>query len=162
MSVAPLRSCSVMKPLKRLTQSAKRPFGVVRWPSMTRGMSGLVSLARAPGGEWAQPPAEWDLLHHFQVVALQAHDLLWIVGEQLQAPQPEILEDLRADPELPEPGPVAITAAVVLPGVGAGQRRDRADVLVEIDQHPAAGIGDGPEGLLQLLPALATGAAEEI
>lgn len=36
--MAPLNSASVMKELKRLTQIAKRPAGLVNWPSKVRGI----------------------------------------------------------------------------------------------------------------------------
>src|SRR5215813_14548669 len=151
MSVAPLRSCSVMNPLKRETQRAKRPFGVVSWPSRTRGMSRLVSPAGALRGERAQASAQRDLLHHFQVVALQAHDLLRVVGQQPETPEPEILEDLRTDAEFSQPAPVALAAAVVLLPVGAGEGGDRTHVLVEVHQHAPPFLGDGAESLVQLL-----------
>src|SRR5678815_2409719 len=88
-SWAPRSSCSVMKPLNRDTQSAKRPCGGVRKPSITRAMSALLRPLPA-----LQPrPAEGNLLHDLERIALQAHDLLGIVGQEAQPPQAEVLQD---------------------------------------------------------------------
>src|SRR5262249_42153713 len=61
-SWAPCSRCSVMKPLNRDTQSANRPCGGVRKPSITRAMSALTSPAgdadAAGSGESAPRPRE--------------------------------------------------------------------------------------------------------
>src|SRR5689334_21370318 len=140
---APRSSCSVMKPLKRDTQSAKRPCGGVRKPSNTRAMSVLLLSCPALQAR----PGEGNLLHHLESVALQAHDLLRIVGQEAQSAQPQVLEDLRAHPELAQPASVASRSDLVGLDAGARQRRRRAHRLVEVDEHAAASVGDGLERL---------------
>src|SRR5919108_4811056 len=67
---------------------------------------------------------ERHLLDDFQVVALQADDLLGVVGEQTQAMEPEISEDLRADAELAEATAVlAGPALVIVPSMGTLEPR---------------------------------------
>src|SRR5262245_28348303 len=117
-SWAPLSRCSVMKPLKRDTQSANRPCGGVRKPSITRAMSVLL----LSGPALQARPGEGNLLHDLESVALQAHDLLGIVGQKAQSPQPQVLEDLRPHPELAETAPVAPRPGLVGLHPGAGER----------------------------------------
>src|SRR5438034_321656 len=100
-----------MKALKRATQIAKRPLGGVRFPSMKRGMRPR-SLARAPQARSFPPRRECyrlgasqrNLLDHLELVALEADDLLRVVGEQPQPREPQVFQDLRADAELAQPG----------------------------------------------------------
>src|SRR5207244_8293897 len=102
--------------------------------------------------------------HDVDTVALEAADLLGVVGEEPDAVDTQVAQDLRADPVVTQILAEAElqvrlhgVPALVLERVGADLVRqpDPPALLMELDAAPAAGRGDQGERLLELITAIA-------
>ena len=111
------------------------------------------------------------LVGHAQAVALEAHDLLRVVGEQADRAEPEVHEDLGADAVVAQVGGQAElevgvdgVEALLLEPVGAQlvQQADAAALLGEVEQHAAALVLDARERVLELLAAVAAQRVEHV
>ena len=112
-----------------------------------------------------------DLLADAQPVALQAVDLLGVVGEDPDRAQPEVDEDLGADAVLAQVGGQAElevgvdgVEALLLELVGAQlvEQADAAPLLGEVDEHAAALALDHRQRRLELLAAVAAQRVEDV
>ena len=111
------------------------------------------------------------LLGDRQAVALEAADLLRVVGEDADARQPEVDEDLRADavvaqvdrqPELEVRVDRVVALVLQLVGAQLVQQPDPAPLLGEVEQHAAALLLDHRQRRLELLAAVAAQRVEDV
>src|SRR5439155_3631888 len=185
-SRAPANRGSVTLWLKRARTMPIRspsPFGLAcRW----RGTGARLGRTLEPGEQVAElrllrakvPDVTGPRLglerrtgHDIDAVALEAADLLGVVGEEPDAVDTQVAQDLRADPVVPQILAEAElqvrldgVPALVLERVGADLVRqpDPPALLMEIDEDAATGRGDQGERLLELIPAIAALGAEHV
>lgn len=115
--------------------------------------------------------ADGDLLDDFEAIALEADDLLGVIGEEADFSDPEVVEDLRADAVFAEIGGEAEFCvgldrieALLLEPVGAdfGGEPDAAALLAHVDEDTPAGRVDVAEGIVELVAAVAAPGAEDV
>ncbi len=112
-----------------------------------------------------------EALDHLNAGQFQSFDLLRVVGHQANGGNAEHLEDLGGQLEVAAVGGVAEfkvgfdgVAALVLQLVGLelGHETDSAALLVLVEEDAGAVVGDGGEGELELLAAVAAQRVEDI
>jgi len=110
-------------------------------------------------------------LRDFEPVPLQPHDLARIVGDQPDLAQPEVAENLRADPIIPQIGrepQMLVRLHGVHPrfleriGVDLTFQADAPPLLPHVKNDTPALAGHHVHGPVKLSPAVATQRAEDI
>ena len=110
-------------------------------------------------------------LHHLEAVAFDAHDLLRVVGEDLEVLDAQVHQDLRADAVVTKVGAEAervvgldrvLALILELVGLELVEQADPAPFLAHVDEDAAPLVLDDGQRLVELGAAVAAVGAEDV